>query len=190
MQYEKFKNLKNDNYHVYINSKFTKGFLTRALVGKHLVNPNSVIGDIQNFDEKSLKFICIFFYTIVWTSSQECAPSGHRERSCAPLGHRERSMLGFSPQLECRGGVSRGRSPPLEHKHPVQCGGKSTVHDLPGRCDGKFNYILTKVWGHSPQISQNLPSHAEPNTDLSDLKSDLSSSGTGNLDPNPQIAQN
>ena len=53
-------------------------------------------------------------------------------------------------------------------------GGKSTVHDLPGRCDGKFSYILTKVWGHSPQIAQNLPSHAEPNKELSDLMSDLS----------------
>ena len=40
---------------------FTKGFLTDASVRKPLVNPNSVTGDIKNFDEKSMKFIRIFF---------------------------------------------------------------------------------------------------------------------------------
>ena len=43
--------------------------------------PNSVTGDIKNFDEKSMKFIQKNFYVIIWTSSRECAPSGHRERS-------------------------------------------------------------------------------------------------------------
>ena len=44
---------------------FTEGFLTSDLVRKPLVNPNSVTGDIKNFDEKSMKFIRIFFYAII-----------------------------------------------------------------------------------------------------------------------------
>ena len=42
-----------------------KGSLLEHLVRKPLVNPNSVTGDIKNFDEKSMKSIRIFFYAII-----------------------------------------------------------------------------------------------------------------------------